>query len=160
MRLLPRSRRGTWLFAGTVWLAACAGLWRWLPVVPRAKWNAPQPSRLVGLLADGTLATQDLPVSSISGFGPVRLWNPETRAALPSEPPWRNEQVVTAIVSPNGQGILAVLKGVPPDRPRFEVRYYSHVTSREISVTSSAGLCIHRGSISSPTDSADGVEIL
>ena len=32
MRLLPRSRRGTWLLAGAVWCAACAGLWHYLPV--------------------------------------------------------------------------------------------------------------------------------
>jgi hypothetical protein len=35
MRLLPRSRRGTWLLAGAVWLAASAGLWRALPFVAR-----------------------------------------------------------------------------------------------------------------------------
>jgi hypothetical protein len=37
MRILPRSRRGTWLLAGAVWCAACAGLWRALPVVVRAR---------------------------------------------------------------------------------------------------------------------------
>src|SRR5262245_40579163 len=59
MPLLPRSRRGTWLLAATVWLAACAGLLWALPVVPRAKWIAPVSCRLVGVLADGTLVTQD-----------------------------------------------------------------------------------------------------
>lgn len=33
--MLPRSRRGTWLLAGAVWLAACAGWWWALPVAPR-----------------------------------------------------------------------------------------------------------------------------
>jgi WD40 repeat protein len=36
MPLLPRTRRGTWLLAGAVWVAACAGLWWVLPVAPRA----------------------------------------------------------------------------------------------------------------------------
>jgi hypothetical protein len=36
MRLLPRSRRGTWLLAGALWCAACAVWWWALPVAPRA----------------------------------------------------------------------------------------------------------------------------
>jgi len=140
MRLLPRSRRGTWLLAALAWLAACAALWSALPVVPRAKWNAPRPCRLMGLLFDSTLATQDLPSSGPFFSGPVRLWNPETGAAVSSEPLWRNEQVVITIVSSDGQGILAVVNGVPPDRPKFEVKYYTHSTRREISVTSSTSI--------------------
>jgi WD40 repeat protein len=35
MPIIPRFRRGTLLLAGAVWLAACAGLWWVLPVVPR-----------------------------------------------------------------------------------------------------------------------------
>jgi hypothetical protein len=42
MPLVPRSRRGTWLLAGVVWLGACAMWWWMLPVVPRAVLQLPQ----------------------------------------------------------------------------------------------------------------------
>jgi hypothetical protein len=47
MRLLPRSRRGTWLLAGAVWCAACAGLWGTLPVVQRTV-RCPDDSAFIG----------------------------------------------------------------------------------------------------------------
>jgi hypothetical protein len=49
MPLLPRSRRGTGLLAGAVWLAACAGLWWAVPVVPRAVMRLPEDMALIGL---------------------------------------------------------------------------------------------------------------
>src|SRR5438552_2894345 len=56
MPLLPRSRCETWLLAGAVWLAACAGLWWALPVVPRAVMRLPKDTDLVSLGPDGTTA--------------------------------------------------------------------------------------------------------
>src|SRR5437667_9293836 len=53
MRFLPRSRRGTWLLAGAVWLAACAGGWWTLPVMPRGELRLPHDIDLVGLLPGG-----------------------------------------------------------------------------------------------------------
>src|SRR5439155_15280875 len=49
MPLLPRSRRGTWLLAAAVWLAACAGLWWALPVLPRGEFRLPKGAELVSL---------------------------------------------------------------------------------------------------------------
>ena len=53
MHLLPRSRRGTWLLAGAVWCAACAGLWCTLPVTPRAEFPLDNESPDWGLLGLG-----------------------------------------------------------------------------------------------------------
>ena len=126
---VPRSRRGTWLLAGAVWLAACTGWWWVLPVEPREKWYASQPSRLVGLLADGTLATYDDP-NNANLLG-VRLWNPRTCKALPGEPLWRNDRLMHVVVSPDVEAIIAVLRGPQPSRPKWEVKYYSHATGRK-----------------------------
>jgi hypothetical protein len=64
MQLLPQSRRGTWLLAGAVWCAACAGLWWALPVVPLVVLHA---NEAYELLAFGgpfglTLAQRSLPM--------------------------------------------------------------------------------------------------
>jgi WD40 repeat protein len=49
-----RSRRGTWIIAGAVWCAASAGWWLVLPVVPRAEFQLPVGSSLLGLCPGGT----------------------------------------------------------------------------------------------------------
>src|SRR4051812_32940019 len=36
MRLLPRSRQGTWLLAAVVWAGGCGAVWLLLPPRPRA----------------------------------------------------------------------------------------------------------------------------
>src|SRR5262245_52521442 len=50
MRLLPRSPRGTWLLAGTVWLACVGALWSALPYRPRASWPAAEPAHVHGFI--------------------------------------------------------------------------------------------------------------
>ena len=66
MRLLPHSRRGTWLLAGTVWCAACAVVWEGLPVSPRAVMRLPERSSLLGFGPGGTTAViqRSFPVNS------------------------------------------------------------------------------------------------
>jgi WD40 repeat protein len=56
MPLLPRSRRGTLLLAGAVWLTACAGYWWVLPVVPRGVMKLPEWSHLIALGPDSATA--------------------------------------------------------------------------------------------------------
>lgn len=136
MLLVPRSRRGTWLLAGVVWLGACAGAWWLLPVEPRYKWTAPQICRLVGVLADGTLATQDFSESESSYSGPVRLWNAENGTELLPQPLWRNDHVVSATLSPDGEVIIAHLNRTTPDRERIDVRYHFRSMQCEIPVMS------------------------
>lgn len=63
MSLLPRSRRGTWLLAGAVWLAACAGLWWALPVVPRTEMKLPEQSHFLCLGPDGRFAVVVNPIA-------------------------------------------------------------------------------------------------
>jgi hypothetical protein len=52
MPLLPRSRRGTWLLAAAVWLAACAGWWWLMPFAPHAEWELPIETALLGFGPD------------------------------------------------------------------------------------------------------------
>jgi hypothetical protein len=39
MRLVPRSPRGTWLFATALWLGLCAAAWEILPALPAVEWR-------------------------------------------------------------------------------------------------------------------------
>jgi hypothetical protein len=74
MLFLPRSPRGTWLLAGAVWLAACAGWWWALPPAPRAVMRFPENAQLLGIGPDAVSALVLLPhschvgVFSESGF--------------------------------------------------------------------------------------------
>src|SRR5204863_4923805 len=95
MRILPRTPRGTWLLAGLVWVAACGALWWTMPIRPRCSWLAPVPSRVLGFLADGTLATCDTPPNSIVA-APVRLWDPSSGTPLIPEALWAGERVESA----------------------------------------------------------------
>lgn len=63
MSLLPRSRRGTWLLAGAVWLAACAGLWWALPIVPRTEMKLPEKSHFLCYGPDGRFAVVVNPIA-------------------------------------------------------------------------------------------------
>jgi hypothetical protein len=61
MPLFPRSRRGTWLLAGAVWLAACAGLW-W--AFQKNEGNTPNAGRLVADVAPLRLELTAAPLQS------------------------------------------------------------------------------------------------
>jgi WD40 repeat protein len=88
MRLLPRSPRGTWLLAGTVWVAGCGALWWALPVQPRV--FIPNAEIFVGFLDDGKTALIALPDSTIvrydAGTGRERSRFSLKRPAAP--PQW------------------------------------------------------------------------
>jgi WD40 repeat protein len=80
MPFLPRSRRGSWLLAAAVWLAACVGWWWVLPVAPRS-WQPPGSNYLLGYLSDGkTLLTCTIDQKPNGSWltGPIRHWNIDT----------------------------------------------------------------------------------
>jgi WD40 repeat protein len=136
MPLLTRSRRGTWLLAGGVWLAACAVLWSKLPGVPRAEWDSGRPLCVVGALADGTLVTQDVLESRSQNHGAVRLWDPATETELLPTPLWHHLMKYVRL-SPDRQRIIADIQGSLPEQPFHEARCYSHPTRGEFSITAS-----------------------
>ena len=73
MRLLPRSRRGTWLLAGAVWCAACAGLWWALPVVPCGGRRLPQEGLPLGFLSNGELAISGREIVDLLTMLPAQM---------------------------------------------------------------------------------------
>jgi hypothetical protein len=81
MPLLPRSRRGTWLLAGAVWLVACAGLWWALPFKPLAEWHFGAQRSILGVSRDHVLVCdcREIPLPTVihstktHRCGPVRL---------------------------------------------------------------------------------------
>ncbi len=73
MRVLPRTAQGTWLLAGAVWLAACAGFWWVLP--PQPRWTLPGPSSFLGFLADGRTGIS-IGYDPTTGYqGPIQVWD-------------------------------------------------------------------------------------
>lgn len=54
MRLLPRTKRGTWLLAATMGLGSNAAVWFLPPPAPRAVLRLPEPGRPVGFLPAAT----------------------------------------------------------------------------------------------------------
>jgi WD40 repeat protein len=91
----------------------------------------------IGVLADGTLVTQDVRDFRTSNSGAVRLWNPQLKNEILSTPLWENEMAVIHM-SPDGQTIIADIKRKSPERPVHDVRCYSHPIRREFSIISSS----------------------
>jgi hypothetical protein len=50
MRLLPRTRCGTWMLAIAFWLTGCGALWCVLPSRPRAAWATEEPAHVHGFI--------------------------------------------------------------------------------------------------------------
>ena len=55
MRVLPRSAKGTWLLAGTIWSVAVVYLWALIPPFPKAIWTIPLDTHVIRLSADGQI---------------------------------------------------------------------------------------------------------
>jgi hypothetical protein len=88
MPLLPRSRRGTGLLAGAVWLAACVGLWWVLPVVSREVLRLQESEVLLGFGPGGATAVIGTHAMSESplefNFKLVSVPNAEILKGLPA----------------------------------------------------------------------------
>jgi hypothetical protein len=112
MRVLPKSRSGTWLLAASAWTAAVAVAWTVLPVMPRAEWLLPADRHLVGFGADGpSLVTLDVDRLTLPSRLPVRLIDPMTGTEQRTyvSPPG---QVTIAKLSPDGRWLALDGPGV------------------------------------------------
>src|SRR4051794_36624212 len=83
MRLLPRTRRGTWLLAVLVWAVGCTALWWAVPPRPRAEWAlTPADQCMPVAFVPGRRAVLTYPLVAVGDShvtrGPVRLWDADT----------------------------------------------------------------------------------
>lgn len=106
MALLPRSRRGNWLLAGVVWLAACTTFWWAMPARPRMQWPIDEPCQPVGFVA-GARSFVTYPLIKGEAHhkreGTYRLWNFDTGEVTVWGRP--GEQCTAAAISPMGNSI-------------------------------------------------------
>src|SRR4051812_40231215 len=105
MRFLPRTKQGTWLLAGTAWLAWCAAVWWALPAQPRAVTVVPGENRLIGFGPGGRSVLFEGVAIDLTGDWPptvpVRLWDTadgSVRTILPAKDP-----LATYALSPDGR---------------------------------------------------------
>ena len=75
MRLLPRTRCGTWLLGLAAWLALCALAWWVFPVQPRLTTTIPGDDYLLAVGSGGRTVTLIARSASDSGNKPVRIWD-------------------------------------------------------------------------------------
>src|SRR5947209_7392634 len=68
LRLVPRTKWGTWEAAFAAWMVACAVAWAVMPVRPRAEWRLPEPGVALGF------GPGDTDVITLSRDDPRRLW--------------------------------------------------------------------------------------
>jgi len=116
MRLLSRSRRGTWALAAAAWLVGYGIIWWDLPVRPRAEWRAGRPCNVVGLLADNrTVVTLDDYDASLSAPRAARFWRDGVAAAPPSVPTAASESARTAVIAPDGESVLVAVQRIHPN---------------------------------------------
>lgn len=82
MRMLPRSAKGTWLLAASMWVGLCAAVWTALPTVPRAAWELPEQAHVLAFSPAGdevyTLAWYPAGGKKGNYRGPLRAWDTRT----------------------------------------------------------------------------------
>ena len=86
MRVLPRTRAGTWAAAAVAWVAACAAAWAVMPVRPLAECRPSAPVFPAGFGPGGETVVTLERAPDGRWSGPVRVWDVTTgveTAALP-----------------------------------------------------------------------------
>jgi hypothetical protein len=152
MRVLPRTVRGTWLLAGTVWLALCAAAWWALPAWPRAVIAVPGAHRLLGVGPGGRTVVVD-GAEDVNDWPPtvaIRAWDTgagSIRTVLPAK-----NGFATRALSPDGQW-LAVQEWLADQNRRGivrTVRLINLITGHDEELARPAGAPAHYEMVFSP----------
>jgi WD40 repeat protein len=114
MRLLPRSRGGTWLLASAAWLAACAVAWPLVPVAPRAEWPLDGPALTIGFVPGGhTLLAGTLQRADDATVAPLRAFDADSGRVTDWLPAGEPVHTRATALAPDGRRVV-VARG--PDK--------------------------------------------
>lgn len=136
MRLLPRSSRGTWLVAAAAWLAACYGVWYFVPAYPRIVIDVGSEAQRFqfspdseNLVVYGWGKQPDYVSGSQGLFGQIRYWDVASGQQVGETIDTWAETPFEDSISPDRRWWYLSRAGPPPSQPKvFDVANRQFVT--------------------------------